>query len=48
MNLHFDPIQYIYIPASNITTQLLVFSCDTALEPGILTLSSQDACNSTV
>ena len=31
MNLH--SIQYIHIPASNITTQLLVFCCDTALEP---------------
>ena len=31
-------IQYIYIPASNITTQLLVFCCGTALEPDFLTI----------
>ena len=31
-------IQYIYIPASNITTQLLVFCCGIALEPDFLTI----------
>ena len=41
-------IQYIYIPASNITTQLLVFCCDTALEPDFLTIFSQYAWSTTV
>ena len=41
-------IQYIYIPASNITTQLLVFCCDIALEPDFLTISSEDALTTTV
>ena len=36
-------IKYIYIPASNITTQLQVFCCDTAWELDFLTKSSQDA-----
>ena len=36
-------IQYIYMPASNITTQLLVFCCGTALEPDFLTIFSKDA-----
>ena len=31
-------IQYIYIPASNITTQLLVCCCDTAFEPDFRTI----------
>ena len=50
MNLHFDPIQFLYIPASNITPQLLVFCCDTALESDFLTIyiSSQDALDTTV
>ena len=41
-------IQYIYIPASNLTTQLLVFCCGTALEPDFLTIFSQDAWSTTV
>ena len=40
-------IQYIYIPASNITTQLLVFCCDTALESDFLTIFSQDTWTTT-
>ena len=39
---------YMYIPASNITAQLLVFSYDTALEPDFLIISSQDAWTTTV
>ena len=31
-------IQYVYIPASNITTQLLVIGCGTALEPDFLSI----------
>ena len=31
-------VQYFYIPASNITIQLLVFCCDTALESDFLTI----------
>ena len=41
-------IQYVYIPASNITTQLLVFCCGTALEPDFLAIFSQDAWSPTV
>ena len=40
--------QYIYIPASVITTQLLVFCCGTALEPDFLTIFSQDAWSTTI
>ena len=40
-------IRYIYIPAFNITTQLLVFYCDTTLVPDFLTKSSKDAWTTT-
>ena len=41
-------IQYIYIPASNITTQLLAFCCDTALEPDFLAIFPRNMNHSVV